>query len=379
MNLYTNEPDMTKSPVFLGTRLRQARLSTGASTRAVGERLGISHVTITNYESGKTTPTMEVLAQLANIYERPMTWFLTKTQALTGIRYRNMKSKVSVKELASFEASAQTWLEAYRRLDDWLAAHGGDRLRQSLKTPDRLGPSAASAAEELRCMLGLRNEDSVPSVVDVLERLGVRVIEMPTRLDIDALAALLDGEAVVVLRAGVPSDRARMNAGHELGHYLLRHCHSDSAGGDDEKRAYEFASHFLITKAILTEAFRGKSMVRLVQYKERFGISLAAMIYRAKTEGIVSEAESRFLWVEFAKRGWRRREPGSVKPDRATRFEQLLDSAVNSKGITWQEAATLTGVREEDLLQRLRLAVGAHEPPPAAQEGGQTSIFRLVK
>jgi len=363
----------------LGTKLKQARLAVGSSTRLVGQHLGLSHVTLANYENGKTTPTMEVLAKLASLYERPMTWFLTKGRILTGIRYRNRKSKVSGRELTSFEASAQTWLEAYRRLDDWLEDHGHDRLKRDLEPPALAHLPGKQIADKLRQCLGLTNDDPIPSVVEVLERLGVRVIELLTHLDVDAMAARLDDDWVVVLNSAVPNDRARMNAAHELGHLLLSHCHDHRESPDDEKKAYDFASHFLITKKMLDEAFRGKSMVRLIQYKERFGISLAAMIYRAKTDGILAESEARFLWIEFSKRGWRNREPGRVKADRATRFEQLLDSAVTNRMFTWPEAASLTGVREEDLLQRVRYAAGAHEPPAAPQKGGLDQMFRLVK
>ena len=47
------------------------------------------------------------------------------------------------------------------------------------------------------------------------------------------------------------------------------------------------------------------------------------MVYRAQESGIINESTSKWLWMEFARRGWRTQEPGHVRPDRATRFEQL--------------------------------------------------------
>ena len=53
-----------------------------------------------------------------------------------------------------------------------------------------------------------------------------------------------------------------------------------------ERRGFDFASHFLLPNNQLKRRFFGKSMVRLVQFKESFGISLAAMVYRARQTGV---------------------------------------------------------------------------------------------
>src|SRR5437763_77689 len=82
----------------LASKLRSARKRTGMSTRAVAERLvklfPISHATIANFESGKSVPAMDVLAVLASLYDRPINWFLERGRTLTGVRYRNLKSRV---------------------------------------------------------------------------------------------------------------------------------------------------------------------------------------------------------------------------------------------------------------------------------------------
>src|SRR5688572_15252313 len=94
----------------LAEKLRQARLGTGCSTRVIAERVSprvrISHATIANYEAGRSHPTMDVLAALAVVYERPLNWFLSKSVTLRNIRYRNRKSRVKQTELARYEAHA---------------------------------------------------------------------------------------------------------------------------------------------------------------------------------------------------------------------------------------------------------------------------------
>lgn len=66
----------------LAGKLKTARSLTGMSTRSVAAKMAarfpISHATIANYESGRSVPPMDVLATLAQLYERPINWFLER-------------------------------------------------------------------------------------------------------------------------------------------------------------------------------------------------------------------------------------------------------------------------------------------------------------
>src|SRR6266852_3761738 len=87
----------------LPNKLKAARMLTGMSTRRVAAKLGgrftISHATIANYESGRSVPPMDILAALAGVYDRPINWFLERGRSLTGVKYRNLKSRVRITDL----------------------------------------------------------------------------------------------------------------------------------------------------------------------------------------------------------------------------------------------------------------------------------------
>src|SRR5258708_35171322 len=102
-------------------------------------------------------------------------------------------------------------------------------------------------------------------------------------------------------------------------------------------------------------------MVRLVNLKEQFVISLAAMVYRADKLGFITKSEAKWLWIEFARRGWKSNEPGLVRPDRATRFEQLIDELLVSGRMSLKEVADLAGVRPDAIRERLNIAMGIQE------------------
>lgn len=371
---------LASSPPNLSQRLRAARLSARLSTRDVASRLhrnaGISHATLANYERGKTQPTLDTLAALAALYQRPVIWFISSGPQLSGICYRNLVSRIGVRERERFEAEVQKWVDAYMRLEERLRARRRQRFN-GVPSPDS---DPKRLAEWVRSQVSIDTEQPIPSVIELLDRFGVYALELAAPVAVDGLAAMYGRDHVVVLNSSVSNDRARMNAAHELGHILFQDCVApaeDNARRASEGRAMDFASHLLMPVSILRAAFKGRSMVRLVGFKERYGISLAAMIYRAEREGVIPNSLAKNLWVEFSKRGWRRNEPGSVRPDRAMRFEQLLDGAIVRGDITWKEAAEITGVRIDELKDRVQRALGYGNDYP--NDPSSPEILRLVQ
>ena len=107
----------------IAKKLEAARKATGMSMRRVAEKLSahghsLTHATIANYESGKTKPPIVLLTAIADLYGRPINWFLRASPTLVGIQYRALKS-VRAAEKRTFEAKSQRWLEAYRNLEDF--------------------------------------------------------------------------------------------------------------------------------------------------------------------------------------------------------------------------------------------------------------------
>jgi len=362
----------------LAGKLKTARSLAEMSTRAVAAKLStrfpISHATLANYENGRSTPPLDVLAELAELYGRPINWFLERGKGLTGVQYRNLKSRVRMSDLHRFEAEIQRWIDGYvtleQRLDRPLAASV-----EVFHAPGDVTPVELSL--EVRRRLDIEAKDEpIPSVVEVLEKFGVRVLENPTELSVDGMAAKYGDEYVVALNPTVPHDRIRLSAAHELAHVLYGDCETEGPGTKAaETRAFEFASHLLLSNGQLKKAFEGQSMVRLVQFKEKYGISLAAMIYRAEKQGFISKQVAKSLWIAFAERGWKTNEPGTVRQDRSTRFELLIEEAIQSNKLSMKEVADLCGVRPDAIRARVDYAMGIRRNDAPKDEGADTVRF----
>ena len=143
---------MTRVDRNLGRRLREARREIGLTTREVCKklpsRLAVSHTTLTSYENGMTVPPVTVLAALADIYGRTLTWFLENRDSLSTFRYINIGSRVPLREQRQFEAVACKWADAYLNLRQHLkvsasCVSGVPGLGQRARLPGGIGCSGS--------------------------------------------------------------------------------------------------------------------------------------------------------------------------------------------------------------------------------------------
>ena len=368
---------MNLSVESIAARMRVARETAGMSTRIVSRKLkerglNISHMSLSNYETAKLPPPVALIDALSELYLLPREWFFNAGPLLSDIRYRALKA-VKISDKRAFEGEALGWLQAYLSVEQAVNDPLGHPLGEFKPKPSEKG---ASVAKRLREAYGMADYP-IPEVMRLVENFGIRVIQLHTDARIDGIAGWLGTVPIVAVNQSLSNDRIRINAAHELGHHLFEDCVEGAklAGDEVERRAMEFASHLLIPDSALRAAFELGSMVRLVQYKERFGISLAAMVYRAEKSGILSKSLARMLWIKFGELGWRKDEPGYVSPDRPIRMESLFDAAVHKKKMTFAEIGAIAGVDARAVRQRVFLAMGGS--PEAFEPRSDRSGMRI--
>lgn len=61
----------------LGGRLQRARKGTGLSQEAAAAKIGVSWMTVHRWESSQRSISEENLDRLCELYDRPLSWFLT--------------------------------------------------------------------------------------------------------------------------------------------------------------------------------------------------------------------------------------------------------------------------------------------------------------
>jgi Zn-dependent peptidase ImmA (M78 family) len=203
--------------------------------------------------------------------------------------------------------------------------------------------TASDAAIDLRHEWGLA-PGAVPQLISLIEDAGglVLIRDLGSR-ELDAVTQWIDGgPPLFLVNAHAPADRFRFSLAHELGHVIMHH--EPGLTALQERQADEFASEFLLpADAIRAELKQDRlDLPRLLTLKHRWGVSMAALLRRAATLGVVTDWQYRNLMVEMSALGYRTQEPSDLvrenpkfipalvadlHTDRGYRLDQLADAA----------------------------------------------------
>jgi len=143
--------------------------------------------------------------------------------------------------------------------------------------------------------------------------------------------------------------RRRFDAAHELGHLVM---HADAEPGNRvvEDQANRFAAEFLLPAGEIADLLpRTVRWTALGALKERWGVSLAALLYRARTLGILTETSYRNAMSTMSKRGWRRHEPGPRPPVEQPTLLTTAVELLTTAGIDRDHLAELARITRADL------------------------------
>ncbi len=296
--------------IIYGERIRQARECCGYTQTALAKQVGTTQSAIAHIENDRNTPTTDLLNKIAietgfkpSFFEQePISDF-----SLGTLSYRARKS-LSAKEESQAYQCARTIYEHVKKMAQRL-----DLPNLKLDCPEE---STHRSARIVRSSLGTAPDMPIPNLVNLLERNGFIIITLPLILPkIDAFStwATVDTERpIILLSSGKPNDRMRFSIAHELGHLTI---HRVTKGRMHilENEANAFASEFLMPEsAIKNDLLPPVSLTTVAKLKPKWGVSMAALIYRARSLNVITDRQYRYLFEQLSARGWRKREPENL-------------------------------------------------------------------
>lgn len=280
------------------------------SLRDLAAEVGVSHTTISKYEKDMLVPDSKALIKLSEALEIPIASLLRpQSQRIQLSRFEFRSGKLSKKDESQIDAETKEWLERY------LQAERLSGTRRTFVIPEGFPKHISSLEEAEEAANGLRRiwdlgTDPIENLTNLLEDKGIKIGIIGGVLKFDALYTEYAGDSIVVVRERLSRSRQRFSLAHELGHCLLE-VDSDE---NSEKFMHRFASAFLVpSEKILFELGEKRhkiSVKELFILKGKYGLSMAAWLYRARELGIITEAsyvESRKI---FSRQGWNKKEPG---------------------------------------------------------------------
>jgi Zn-dependent peptidase ImmA (M78 family)/DNA-binding XRE family transcriptional regulator len=331
----------------IGAKIRQARKLRGLSQRDLAERLPVSDQTVSKYEREESLPDSARLVEIADALNIDLSYFLRAPRVGTiEPAYRTERSNsMKVKEKDALIECIRDWLERYLEVESIL--HVEDL---SFEWPEEVPYEVGSMEDIEAAALALRDawnigRDPIENLTERLDDKALRVggLKTPGAFDACAFEAAVDGGIpVIAFNKDRPGDRQRFNIAHELGHLVL-----DIRGElDEEKACHRFAGAFLVPRNIffqdVGEHRKKISLRELELLKEKYGMSMQALIYRMRDLGILNKHYVGRLFDWFEESGHKKDEPGEAVPrEHPQRFERMVEHALAEELISKRRAAEL--------------------------------------
>ncbi len=306
---------------FEPSRLAVARKKRGLTQKDLAHALGLSPRHLNSYEAGTHVPPEPMIKLIAEKLGFPIHFFMkTEVESIPTefVSFRAM-SKMTSKMRDQALASASIGM----MVADWLEEKFN--LPQS-SIPDLRGMHPELAAESLRREWAL-GDKPIKNIIHLLESKGARVYSLASdgAEEIDAFCFWRQSVPYIFLNISKSSERVRHDVAHELGHLVL-HRHGQPNGRSVEHEADSFASAFLMPRSsILANSSGLPSIPALIQKKKIWNVSLASLVHRLRTAGILTEWHYKQLFIEISQRGFRKSEPESSPHESSLILKKVIE------------------------------------------------------
>lgn len=357
-------------PKFLGARLQDARKARGYTQQAVADQMEMARTTLVAIEKGERRITAHELIQLARLYGRSLSEFVSRTFAMEGFvpQFRStwredFSQDADLEEAAAeLQKLSEDYLELERLCGLPLARAFPPPYDVSASTPEQAAEEVATAE---RNRLGI-GDGPISNLRDRLENdVGLRVFYYKMSSKVSGVFAYNDVlGGCIGINVNHPRDRRNWSLAHECGHFLTNRYQAEITFLSDKRRqsrserfADAFAENFLMPASGLNRRF-----TEMHRASQSGSITLAqictlADLYQVSVQALVIRLEK---LRRFPAGTWDRLEAEGFKPRRA---QELLGIEANPE--------------EKNLLPRryLNLAVMAYDKE-LLSEGQLAKVLR---
>ena len=374
----------------IGARLRLARRALGLTQTDVAGRMDMVTSTVSAIEAGKRAVTGPELYSFAQMYGRPLAYFLEVPTVAPAPGFQFLLRAAAEKRIDRAPLVLLEQLcDDYDLLEELVGASPPSPPEYS-SFGFHTDQDAETLAEMERSRLGL-GDAPVGSLMDLLDsRIGIRtfVIPVPNQDWASVSAGSRGGRPCMAVALNEPVRRRTFRMAHEYGHVLARLSKSDAAPAHvealqegrrvsaDERFAEAFASAFLMPRrAVLAQLERilrdnagHLTDVDVVHLAMHFGVDGPALTLRLaglrrlprgmnKQDGVSGK---RRFDVLASTLGYTVDDPGGIRDAPVVlppRFRYLALRAYEEKQISLAKLAEL--LREDVHELRARLRAGA--------------------
>ena len=322
---------MTNTQKINGDHIKSARLFRGLSLSDLSNKTGITKQALSLYENETIRPEISKLVAIAQALDFPIEYFMSLDNFQVKTESTYFRSLLSTPKIARTAQSVRVEFIAkiYEILIDYvdfpdrnfpdIAFSGRNAFSECADEEET--SEIESIATQCRKFWGL-GFSPIVNLQKTVESNGIIITSLFTDKDeIDACSqrTIINGNSVyiIVLNSTKNNVRTRFDIAHELGHIFL-HPWSENIEElsrqefkERESQANKFAGAFLLPR----ESFGNDvshyptKLEYYLHLKEKWNVSIQAMIYRTHQLKIISTTQYQYLMRQISKRGWRSCEP----------------------------------------------------------------------
>jgi Zn-dependent peptidase ImmA (M78 family)/transcriptional regulator with XRE-family HTH domain len=353
--------------------LRTARQLRGFQQGEAATKLGISQAMLSRFENQLASLTDDILDRAAVAYDLPRTFF-TQPDPILGAPVSvhpmwRRKANVSAREMDQIIAELNLRLMHLRRL---LRSVEIEATHQMPKLPvDDFKGDTERIAGLVRAQWQMP-VGPVRNLTRTMEAAGVVVVHSTLgRSAVDGVTFRASGlPPLIVLNIDQPADRMRFTLAHELGHLVMHHSQPTQ---NMEQEANEFASAFLMPAREIRPYFARRIDLRLLaELKPVWRVSMASLLMRARSLGLLAYNQERYLWQQFSMAKIRQSEPPELDfpAETATVLPDLIEAHIRQLGYSIADLASLLHVQPPELVSLYGLTL---------TQDAKTTHLRIVK
>lgn len=303
---------------FNGNRIKSARLYNGLTVEELAEKLNVSKQAISQYENNQTDPPLEKGFMLSQALHFPLDYFIRESDVdvKIGTTYFRSLLRTNSKARAQQKSRLEHIAIIYAFLNQYVDFPNLDLPKLGFEK----NPKEAAIALRRYWRLG---DEPINNITELLESKGILITMLDTDTnDIDAFSQReeIDGKEVYIVAVSKNKNSAarfQFDIAHELGHIMLHEWSENIELLDRvqfknrEKEANEFASEFLLpTIAYKRDTIDFSNNIdSYIRLKRKWKVSIAAMAYKNRELGIITQRQYQYLLSVMNKNNMRISEP----------------------------------------------------------------------
>lgn len=317
--------------MFNPNRLILARKRRRMTGEGLARAIGVAPLTISRIENGNNDPSPETLDAIVSVLEFQLKFFHGPDIDIPtedSVSFRSLSAMTAKERDAALSAGSFAFL-----LSDWIMERFNLPETNLIDLNYEKDPLKAAMTIRQHWALG---QQPINSMLKLLESKGIMIFSLSENTkNLDAFSCWRNDKPYIFLNTFKSVEHSRFDAAHELGHLVL-HRHGGPHQKSAEYEANMFASCFLMPESdIRSNIFLNSAATtnQLIQVKKRWGVSIAALIYRLHKIGLITDHRYRSLCIDISKMGYRTKEPNGLPCEESIIWKTVF-TALWSDGIT---------------------------------------------